>query len=355
MLLLIACNASPLELAWEEGLTTTDPALIADEGLIITVSDSTMRGIDAASGGTLWSAEVPEGAGGSPVVSDDDVILLWSEIGVFGFDLEGEIVYSRNAEMFVEADVALTADGDILVVGENLDKDSAVLTTMTLDAGVVSQVEFATGRPVTQPAIDAAGNIYVVVWGTDGLYTLYALDSEGAERWHVFLKQGLDHDTEVIPFNGLWVVGNGILQELDPASGVVLDDDEGAYVSFDSAGSVVRSEAQLEIEDRDDVPLEFPNLACGHTAVDTAGYVYAACALPNDPGRTVVIGKRNKVLIGDVAEWASETQLASPMLWEDLVIYRLDAGLIAYSGAGPLDEDAWSRSRGGLRNHNRAP
>ncbi len=355
LVLLLACNKTSLELAWQEGLELEDPAILADEGLIITVSEMTMRGMDAASGGTLWSAELPEGVGGAPVVTDDDEILLWSEIGIFGFDTTGEVVFSRNAEMFVEVDPAVTADGTILVMGENLDKDAAVLTKMTTDSGVVSQVEFAEGHPLTQPAIDSEGNIYVVLTTDGTVFTLVSLDAEGELRWEVELAEGIDGSAEIIPYAGLWLVSSGVLQELDPATGEVLDDDEGVYVTFDDEGAIIRSEAQLEIENRDEAAIEFPNLTCGHTAVDVEGRIYAACAMPNDPGRTIVIDLREKVRIGDPAEWAGETQLASPLLWEDLVIFRLDAGLIAYSGAAPLAEDAWARSRGGLRNQNRAP
>ena len=353
LVLLIACNKTSLELAWEEGLTTSDPALIAEEGLLVTVSDATMRGMDARSGGTLWSVDLPEGAGGAPVVTDDGTILLWSELGVFGFDTTGEVVFSRNAEMFVEVDPAVAADGTILVMGENLDKDAATLSFMTLEEGLVSQVELAPGVPVTQPAIDADGNVYVVVWNSSGVFSLVSLEADGALRWQIELPEAMGQGTEVIPAGGLWIVGNGVLQELDPATGEVLDDDEGVYVAFDEEGAIVRAEAQLEIEGREDAALEYPNLTCGHPAVDELGQVYAACVMPNDPGRVVVIDERDEVRIGDPAEWAGETHLSSPMLWEDLVVFRLDAGLIAWSGASPL-ASSWSRSRGGLRNQNRA-
>jgi len=352
MWLLLACTKTPLVPAWEEGLSINDPALIDDEGLIIGVSDSTMRAMDARTGGTKWSVDLPEGAGGTPVVTDDNTILVWSELGVFGLDTAGEIVFSRNAEMFVEVDPAITADGTILVMGENLDKDAAVLAKMTLDAGLVSQVEFGAARPVTQPAIDDDGDLYVVVVSTAGVYSLAKLDGDGVLLWQIELPEGMDHTTEVIPAAGLWIVGNGLLQELDPANGDILDDDIGAYVVVDADGAVIRSEDQLEIHGREDIAIEFPNLTCGHATVDVDGQVYAACSMPNDPGRTVVIDAKEKVRIGDPAEWAGETQLASPMLWEDVLIFRLEAGLIAYEGAAP-PADSWSRSRGGLRNQNR--
>ncbi|MCP4804584.1 MAG: PQQ-binding-like beta-propeller repeat protein [Proteobacteria bacterium] len=348
LLLTLACARSPLELAWEEGLDISEVALV--DGVIYATDGPMLLGIDVASGGTMWSTEMPDAAGGMPVVTGADEVVTWAEAGVFVYDLDGLMLWSLSADMVVQEPPAVGADDTLYLVGLTLAQDQALLTALTSD-GVAWQTPFEAGRPIGQPAVGADGTIYVVLTdGTGGL--LAAVDDDGNRLWQTLLD-GASANTEVIPHQGLHVLEAGVITELDPATGEVLGTSEGVGLTFDGAVSV-RSGDGLVVTGREDEAEEFLEYTCNRTVLGDDGAAYTACVLPDDPGRTLVFDAKGKARVGDVADFAAVTTLPAPLVWDGTLVYQLDAGLVAYSGAASDVATGWPRRRADQRNTNRA-
>lgn len=349
LLLALSCARSPLVSAWEQGLDISEVALA--DGTLYATSGATLLGIDAATGTTIWSEDMPAGASGMPVITGADEVITWAEAGVFAFDLDGQMTWSRSADMIVQAAPAVGADDTLYLAGMTLAQDAAALTALTSD-GVVWQAAFEAGRPVGQPAVGADGTIYLVLTdGAGGL--LAAVDADGERLWQTLLETA-SSNTEVIPHQGLWVLEAGQIHELDPATGEILDTRDGVGLTFDGSVSVESGDG-LVITGREDEPEAFLEFTCNRTTLGDDGAAYTACVLPDDPGRTLVFDAKGKARVGDVADFAAVTDLPAPMLSDGTVIWQLDAGLVAWSGADATGvASGWPRRRADERNTNRA-
>ena len=349
LLLALACSRSPLEPAWDVGLDVSEAALV--DGTIYATSGASMLGIDVATGGTRWSTDLPDTAGGMPVITGADEVVVWAEAGVFVFDLDGVLVWSRNAEMVVQTSPAVSQDDALILAGLTLAQDQAVVTAMN-ESGVLWQTPFEAGRAVGQPAIGADGTIYVVL--TDGAGGLLAAVSPSGERLWQTLLDSASADTEVIPHNGLWVVEGGVVTQVDPDSGEILGTVPGVGLTF-SDGVSYRSGDGFIVTGREDEAEEFLEFTCNRSVVGDDGAAYTACVLPDDPGRTLMFDAKGKARVGEVADFAAVTTLPAPLVWDGTLIFQLDAGLSAYTGATASDVGSgWPRRRADQRNTNRA-
>jgi hypothetical protein len=354
LLLTLACTKSPLTLAWEEGVADIYDAALSDDGVFYVTEGSTLRAIDAATGGTTWTEALLSVAGGMPVIDETGDVVVWTEAGALAYSDAGELVWSRSAEMVVQGPPAVGSDDTLYFPGITLAQDAAMVTAMSGDQEISWQHSFAQQATITtQPALSNTGVLYVALSDSGG-GLLVAMDADdGSELWSALLPGPPNSNTRLVPQGDSVTVLLGDEGMAEAA--------EGGLGAFEAGDDRLRSgPVSVTLTDEDvlirgllEEDLELLDIDCGPGALDAEGQLYASCVLPDDPGRTLVVDTKGRELIGEPADYAADDTLPGPFLVDGLVIWQIGAGFRAWQGAGEPDAEAWWRGRGDGRNTNR--
>jgi outer membrane protein assembly factor BamB len=183
-----------------DGVIGAFPALAANGTFYCITNAGTLYALNtAASGAELWKYTVAGANTGSAVtVGNDGVVYAGTNKGLFAFNSNGTVKWSDTSLNVTERG-AMAMNGSVLYVA--LKAGAGVAAINTAD-GSVKWTAAANGDAYC-PIVDKNGVIYFTEKGTSPTFNVYAVNSNGSQKWSQNIGAALTYDGLVLGDNGV--------------------------------------------------------------------------------------------------------------------------------------------------------
>jgi outer membrane protein assembly factor BamB len=182
-----------------DGVIGAFPAL-ADNGAFYCITNAgTLFALNASSGAELWK-KTAEGAntGSAVAIGKDGVIYAGTNTGLYAFNPNGEVKWS-NTSLNVTERGAMAMDGNTLYVALKSGQGTAAVDIA--DGSV--KWKATTNGDAYCPIVDRNGVIYFTEKGASPTFNVYAINSDGSQKWAVNAGAALTYDGLVLGDNGV--------------------------------------------------------------------------------------------------------------------------------------------------------